>query len=118
MLLAGNKQKVFLHCIVTGDSEKRKSCGARAYALTSTTKLNIHVVWWDQIGYMYYELIKLNGIITGVLYQTQLMRLNRTRKNELTTFFKQNGEDLVYFSFICAYLWLALMTSWSANCKM
>ena len=26
-------------------------------------------IWWDQLGVVYYELLKLNETITGALYQ-------------------------------------------------
>jgi len=34
-------------------------------------------IWWDQLGVVYYELLKPNEILTGALYRTQLMRLSR-----------------------------------------
>ena len=43
---------------------------------TSITKPNIHgkelmlCIWWDQLGVVYYELLKPNEIITGTLYRT------------------------------------------------
>jgi len=30
-------------------------------------------IWWDQLGVVYYELLKPNETITGALYRTQLM---------------------------------------------
>jgi len=99
MLFARHKRKDFLHRIVTGDEKwiyydpkKRNSWGPPGHASTSTFKPNIHekkfmlCIWWDQLGVVYYELLKPNEIITGVLYRTQLMRLSRalTRKNAPT----------------------------------
>jgi len=46
------------------------------YASTSTAKPNIHgknlmlCIWWDQLGVVYYELLKPNETITGALYRT------------------------------------------------
>ena len=43
-------------------------------ASTSTAKPNIHgkklmlYIWWDQLGVVYYELLKSNETITGALY--------------------------------------------------
>ena len=81
MLLVRHKRKGFLHRIVTGDEKwihydnpkKRKSWGPPGHASTSTAKPNIHgkrthVVYLVQLGVMYYELLKLNEIITGALY--------------------------------------------------
>jgi len=31
-------------------------------------------IWWDQLGVVYYELLKPNETITRALYRTQLMR--------------------------------------------
>ena len=48
-------------------------------------KKNMLCIWWDQLGVVYYELLKPNEI-TGALYRTQLMRLSRhSRKNAPTT---------------------------------
>jgi len=40
----------------------------------------VHLV--DQLGVMYYELLKPNETITGALYRTQLMRLSRALKEK------------------------------------
>ena len=39
-------------------------------------------IWWDQLGVVYYELLKPNETITGALYRTQLMRLSRALKEK------------------------------------
>ena len=39
-------------------------------------------IWWDQVGVIYYELLKPNGNITGERYQTQLMRLSRSLREK------------------------------------
>jgi len=39
-------------------------------------------IWWDQLGVVYYELLKSNKTITGALYRTQLMRLSRALKEK------------------------------------
>ena len=39
-------------------------------------------IWWDQLGVVYYELLKPNEKITGAVYQTQLMRLCRALKEK------------------------------------
>ena len=40
-------------------------------------------VFWDQLGVVYYELLKPNETITGALYRTQLMRLSRGKTRPL-----------------------------------
>jgi len=32
-------------------------------------------IWWDQLGVVYYELLKPNETITGALYRTQLIEM-------------------------------------------
>lgn len=95
-LLARQRRKGFLHRIVTGDEKwahydnhkRRKSWGYTGHASTSTAKPNIHgskvmlSIWWDQLGVVYYELLKPNETITGDGYRTQLMRLSRALKDK------------------------------------
>ena len=53
------------------------------YAFATPARLNIHAakvmlcIWWDQVGDIYYELLKPNETMTGERYQTQLIRLGR-----------------------------------------
>jgi len=39
-------------------------------------------IWWDQLGVVYYELLKPTETITGDRYRTQLMRLSRALKDK------------------------------------
>ena len=39
-------------------------------------------IWWEQLGVVYYELLKPTEIITGDRYRTQLMRLSRALKDK------------------------------------
>ncbi|GFW54355.1 mariner Mos1 transposase [Trichonephila clavipes] len=96
MLLARQRRKGFLHRIATGDEKwvrydnpkRRKSWGYPGHASTSTVKPNIHgskdmlSIWWDQVGAVYYELLKPTETITGDRYRTQLMRLSRALKDK------------------------------------
>lgn len=96
LLLQRQKRKGFLHRIVTGDEKwirydnpkRKKSWGYPGHASTSTAKSNIHgdklmlCIWWDQLGVVYYELLKSKERITGKLYRTQLMRLSQALKEK------------------------------------
>ena len=68
--------------------KRRKSWGYPGHASTSTAKPNIHgsklmlCIWWDQLGVVYYELLKPNETITGDRYRTQLMRLSQALKDK------------------------------------
>ena len=42
----------------------------------------LYLYWWDQLGVMYYELLKPIETITGDRYRTQLMRLSRALKDK------------------------------------
>ena len=63
--------------------KRRKSWGLPGYASTSSSRLNIHAakvmlcIWWDQVGVIYYKLLKPNEPITGEQYRTQLMQINK-----------------------------------------
>lgn len=95
-LLQRHKRKGFLHRIVTGDEKwirydnpkRRKSWGLPGHASSSTAKQNIHgaklmlCIWWDQLGVVYYELLKPNERITGEVYRRQLMRLSRALREK------------------------------------
>jgi len=39
-------------------------------------------IWWDQLGVVYYELLKPIETITGDRYRTQLMRLSRALEDK------------------------------------
>lgn len=96
LLLERQRRKGFLHRIVTGDEKwvlydnpkHQKSWGLPGHASTSTPRPNIHgmklllCIWWDQLGVVYYELLKPGETITGERYRTQLMRLSRALKEK------------------------------------
>ena len=92
-LLQRQNWKGCLHRIVTGNEKsvhydnpkRRKSWEMPGHASTSTARPNIHAakimlcIWWDQLGVVYYELLKPSETITGDRDRTQLMRLSRRR---------------------------------------
>ncbi|GFU13604.1 mariner Mos1 transposase [Trichonephila clavipes] len=95
-LLARQRRKRFLHRIATGDEKwvrydnpkRRKSWGYPGRAATLTVKPNIRgskvmlSIGWDQLGVVYYELLKPTETVTGDRYRTQLMRLSRALKDK------------------------------------
>jgi len=109
MLLARHKRKCFLHRIVTDDEKwihydnpkKRKSWGLPSHASTSTAKPNIHgkklmlCIWWEQLGVVYYELLKPNETITGALYRTQLMRMSRALKEKRAHYYPRHDKIIL-----------------------
>lgn len=95
-LLARQKRKGFLHRIVTGDEKwirydnpkRRKAWVKPGEPSTSTAKPNIHgsklmlCIWWDQLGVIYYELLKPNETITADRYRRQLIKLSQALKDK------------------------------------
>jgi len=70
------------------------------HASTSTAKPNIHgkelmCIWWDQLGIVYYELLKSNETITGTLYWTQLMRLSRVLKEKRAHYYSRHDKIIL-----------------------
>ena len=52
-------------------------------------------IWWDQLGVVYYELLKPNETITGALYRTQLMRLSRAFKEKRTHYYSRHDKIIL-----------------------
>ncbi|UYV73022.1 hypothetical protein LAZ67_10001583 [Cordylochernes scorpioides] len=106
LLLKRQNRKGFLHRIVTEDEKwihydnpkGRKSSVKPGHASTSTAKPNIHgkklmlCIWWDQLGVIYYELLKPNETITGERYQQQLIRLSRALKIKRPQYAKRHDK--------------------------
>ncbi|GJQ73881.1 hypothetical protein Trydic_g18816 [Trypoxylus dichotomus] len=90
------KRKGFLHRIVAvgekgihySNPKKGKSWGLPGHASTSSARRNIRAakimlcICWDQVGVIYYELLKPNEAITEELHLLQLMQLNRTLREK------------------------------------
>ena len=107
-LLQRQHWKGFLHRILTGDEKwvhyvnpkRRKSWAMPGHASTSTAKPNNHgdkvmlCIWWNQLGVVYYELLKPSETITGDRYRTQLMRLSQALKEKLPQY--QERHDKVF----------------------
>jgi len=65
------------------------------------TKPNIHgfkvmlCIWWDQLGIVYYELLKPTETITGDRYRTQLMRLSRALKDKRSQYNERHDKVIL-----------------------
>ncbi|GBP16996.1 Mariner Mos1 transposase [Eumeta japonica] len=107
-LVARQRRKGFLHRIVTGDEKwvhydnpNAENHGISRPASTSTTKPNIHgskvmlSIWWDQLGVVYYELLKSTERITGDRYRTQLMRLSRALKDKRSQYNERHDKVIL-----------------------
>jgi len=81
------------------DNPKRKKSWDKP-GHASTAKPNIHgskltlCIWWDQLGVVYYELLKPNETITGDHYRLQLMRLNQALK-EKRPLYEQRHDKMI-----------------------
>jgi len=53
-------------------------------------------IWWDQLGVVYYELLKPNETITEALYRIQLMRLSRALKEKRTHYSRHDKIILLH----------------------
>ena len=98
-----------LHRIVTGDEKwihydnpKRLKAWVKAGEPgPSTPKRNIHgskvmlCIWWDQLGVVYYELLKTGQTITGERYKQQLIELNRALKEKRPEYAKRHDRMIL-----------------------
>ena len=80
---------------------RRKLWGLLGHASTSSARPNnIHAakvmlcIWWDQVGVIYYELLKPNKTITGERHRTQLMRLSQALR-EKRPLYEQRHEKVI-----------------------
>ena len=81
--------------------KRRKSWGVPGHASTSSARPNIHAakvvlcIWWDQVGVIYYKLLKPNETITGERYGTQLMRLSWTLRKKRPQYEQRNEKVIL-----------------------
>ena len=47
-------------------------------------------IWWDQLCFVYYVLLKPNETITGTVYWTQLMRLSQVLKEKRAHYYSRH----------------------------
>ena len=86
------KEEFFLHRMVTGDEKwmhydnfkRRRFWSKPSHSSTSEAKPNIPLfcIWWDQLGLVFYELLKQIETTTGDRYRLQLTRLCRSLKKK------------------------------------
>jgi len=53
-------------------------------------------IWWDQLGVVYYELLKPNETITGALCRTQLMKLSRALKKKRAHYYSRHDKIILH----------------------
>ena len=52
-------------------------------------------IWWDQVGVIYYDLLKPNETITGERYRTQMMRLRRALGEKRPQYKQRHGKVIL-----------------------
>ena len=52
-------------------------------------------ICWDQLGVVYYELLKSNETIIGALYRTQLMRLSRVHEEKRVHYYSRHDNVIL-----------------------
>jgi len=105
-----NREKVFLHRIVTGDEKwifydnpkKKKYYTKPGQSLpsSSTSTPNIHdskmlCIWWDQKDLVYYKLLKPGDSITGDRYWLQLIRLSRVLRKKRSEYEQKHDKVIL-----------------------
>lgn len=109
LLIQRQKRKGFLHRVVTGDEKwirydnpkRKKSWCKPGESSKSTPKPNFHgakvmlCIWWDEVGVVYYELLKPSETITGDRYRQQLMQLNRALKEKRPQYAKRHDKVIL-----------------------
>ena len=99
----------FLHRIVTGDEKwihydnpkRKESWWPPGHASRFTAKPNIHgkklllCIRWDQLGVVYYELLKPNETITGSVYRTQLMGWSPALKEKRAYYYSRHEKIIL-----------------------
>ena len=82
-------------------------------------------IWWDQLGVVYYELLKPNETITRALYRTHLMRLSRALKEKRAYYSRHDKIILLHdnarLAPVKTYLetlkWEVLLAVFSRHCS-
>jgi len=86
---------------VFDNAKRRKSWGLPDHAFKSTAKPNIHsskvmlCIRWEQLGVVYYKLLKSFETITGDPYRKQLMRLSRALKDKRQEYNERNNKVIL-----------------------
>ncbi len=108
-LLQRQRRKGFLDRIVTGDEKWihydnvkcRNSWGKPGHKAVSMPKPNFHgtkvmlCVWWDQLGVIFYEVLKQGETITGDLYKEKLVRLSQAIKDKRPQFHQRHNKVIL-----------------------
>jgi len=54
-------------------------------------------IWWDQLGIVYYVLLKPNETIIEALYRIQLMRLSRALKEKRAHYYSRHDKIILLY---------------------
>lgn len=109
LLVQRHNRKGFLHRIVTGDEKwilfsnpkRKKSWGSPGHTPTSSARPNIHSskvmlsIWWDQLGVIYYELLKPGETITAERYRKQLMSLSQALREKRSEYSSRHDKVIL-----------------------
>ena len=81
--------------------KEKKATGLPGHASTSSARTNIHAakvmlcIYTDQVGVIYYELLKLNETINGERYRTQLMHLSRALREKRPRYEQRHENEIL-----------------------
>lgn len=109
MLLQRFERKGFLHRIVTGDEKwiyfenpkRKKSWLSPGQAAAPTPRPNrfgkktMLCVWWDQVGVVYYELLKSGETVNTDRYRQQIINLNQALIEKRPEWARRHGKVIL-----------------------
>ena len=75
---------------VTSDSTARYTAKGKIHG-----KKLLLCIWWDQLGVVYYGLLKPNETIAGTVYRTKLLRLIRALKEKGAHYYSRRDKIIL-----------------------
>ena len=106
-LLQWQKRKDFLHRVVIGyekwihyNNPKRRTLLGKLAIYQHRRQIHgsrlLLCIWWDQLGGVYYELLKPTETITEYHYQLQMMRLGRALKKKRSLYEQRHNKAVLH----------------------